>query len=274
MKKALIKIPVLGRIILFFYRIAVSYKYILTILSNYFRWLVFSKETTNYVYDLEEKNKIYLAALLSSITGKSINEIIVYIEEIESDDQLQKHIADKILKSSESIKTDNNIKFGRRIGWYALVRILKPKVVVETGIDKGLGSCVLAAALMRNKDEGSDGYYYGIDINPAAGFMFDGNYKNFGEIIYGDAIESLKKFNKEIDLFINDSDHSEDYEYNEYLTISNMLSERAVILGDNSHYSDKLYKYSKNNGREFLFFKEQPLKHWYPGAGIGISFKK
>ncbi len=24
----------------------------------------------------------------------------------------------------------------------------------------------------------------------------------------------------------------------------------------------------------FIFFKETPLNHWYPGAGIGISYKE
>ena len=39
--------------------------------------------------------------------------------------------------------------YGRRLGWYALVRALKPRTVVETGADKGLGSCVLAALRLR-----------------------------------------------------------------------------------------------------------------------------
>lgn len=30
--------------------------------------------------------------------------------------------------------------------------------------------------------------------------------------------------------------------------------------------------FSRQYGRSFLMFKEQPKDHWYPGAGIGISF--
>jgi hypothetical protein len=26
--------------------------------------------------------------------------------------------------------------------------------------------------------------------------------------------------------------------------------------------------------RNFLFFKEEPEEHWYPGAGIGIAFPR
>ena len=89
----------------------------------------------------------------------------------------------------------------------------------------------------------------------------------------GDSIESLKGLDEKIDIFINDSDHSADYEYNEYLTIKNKLSNDGIILGDNSHVTDKLLDFSIENDRKFLFFKEVPLHYWYPGGGIGISFK-
>ena len=114
----------------------------------------------------------------------------------------------------------------------------------------------------------------GTDINPLAGYLLSGDYANYGSILYGDSIESLKKFDDEIDLFINDSDHSEEYEAGEYKTIANMLSQHAVILGDNSHYTDKLLEFSLETNRHFVFFQEKPKNHWYPGAGIGISFNR
>jgi hypothetical protein len=30
----------------------------------------------------------------------------------------------------------------------------------------------------------------------------------------------------------------------------------------------------EENGRRFLFFKEEPAQHWYPGAGIGFSYPR
>ena len=62
------------------------------------------------------------------------------------------------------------------------------------------------------------------DINYEAGYLLDEKYKSVGEIIYGDSIVSLNKFDKKIDLFINDSDHSPSYEYQEYQTIKNKLN--------------------------------------------------
>ena len=167
---------------------------------------------------------------------------------------------------------DEDAKFAKRMGWYAFVRAMKPKVVVETGVDKGLGSCVITAAIKKNKEEGFDGYYYGTDINPKAGYLLSGEYSKYGEILYGDSIESLKKLDKTVDIFINDSDHSAAYEALEYETIKDKLTKDSIILGDNSHVTDKLLNFSNANGMKFIFFKEEPLNHWYPGAGIGVAY--
>lgn len=164
------------------------------------------------------------------------------------------------------------MSYGRRLGWYALVRALKPRTVVETGVDKGLGSCVLAAGLLRNRAEGHPGRYLGTDINPQAGWMFQGAYREAGEILYGDSIESLQRLEGPIDLFINDSDHSSEYEEREYACIALKLSPTAVVLGDNAFVTDKLYQFAVVTGRRFLFFSEKPADHWYPGAGIGAAW--
>jgi hypothetical protein len=82
---------------------------------------------------------------------------------------------------------------------------LKPGLVVETGVDKGLGSVVLASALRRNRAEGFPGEYLGNDINPHAGFLLQETYALGGCIAIGDSIEMLKKLEANIDLFINDS---------------------------------------------------------------------
>ena len=102
--------------------------------------------------------------------------------------------------------------------------------------------------------------------------MLSGKYKSVGKILYGDSIKSLQKFDKPIDLFINDSDHSADYEYNEYVTVKDLLTSNSILLGDNSRGSEKLATFSSENDRKFLYFPEQPKNHWYPGAGIGISY--
>lgn len=272
--KAVIAAPIIGRFLLIFYRANTAFKYFQKPLINLFKWLLISKEITNFTYDLEAINKRYLASLIAYITDEKIDVITTYIHEIEADLDLRTHIINAIAESDMAYIADKEVHLGRRVGWYAFVRALKPKIIVETGVDKGLGSCVLTAALKKNKQEGYEGWYYGTDINPKAGYLLSGDYANYGSILYGDSIESLKKFNAIIDLFINDSDHSPSYEAEEYEVVANKLSEQAVILGDNSHGTDKLLEFSLEADRHFVFFQEKPKEHWYPGAGIGISFKR
>ncbi len=236
------------------------------------KWGIHSREDTNYTYHLTEINMKYLADFISVVTNADKRQVLSYFEEADQDKELQKSILDAVDQSAFKHVADREVRFGRRLGWYAFARIMKPKTIVETGVDKGLGAILLCAALLRNKEEGYPGKYYGTDINPEAGYMLTGKYKETGEILYGDSIESLSQLQTPIDLFINDSDHSKDYEYNEYQTIRKLMTSQTIILGDNSHQSDKLALFSNETGRKFLFFREEPLDHWHPGGGMGISY--
>ena len=238
------------------------------------KWGFRSNEDTNFTYDLTESSINYLANTIEVVTGIDRKLITEYIREAQNDSVLKQHIVEATKKSPFRKFADLEIHFGKRLGWYAFARAIKPKIVVETGVDKGMGSVLLCAALLKNRSEGFDGHYFGTDINPDAGYLLSGKYREIGEILFGDSIESLSEIEQNIDLFINDSDHSADYEYKEYLTIEQKISDRSILLGDNAHGTDKLALFSNKTGRNFLFYKEEPLNHWYPGAGIGISFVK
>lgn len=274
MKYRIARIPIVGRILLTIYRATFALSYLCVPLAHFVSWLFASKEITNFTYHLEERNKRYLASMIGDILNMDVATIEQYIAEIEADDRLKRHIEAVTAKSKLAFMADKDVRFGKRVGWYAFARALKPHVVVESGIDKGLGACLLAAALKKNEADGYSGKYYGTDIDPKAGYLLCGEYAAFGTILYGDSIESLRKFQGTIDLFINDSDHSPDYEYQEYCTIADKLSKRSIVLGDNCHCTDRLWRFSMETGRQFIFFREEPTKHWYRGDGIGISFNR
>jgi len=248
--------------------------------SRYYRRRVFrivsttfrTGELSNFTYDLTSLNLNYLAHVVAIACGKPVTEILAYIDEIRHDTELHAFLNASLRRRGEPVAPDVASPFGRRIGWYAFVRAIKPEVVIETGVDRGHGSLVLCAGLLRNAAEGRPGRYYGTDIDTGAGWLLAGKYAEIGKILYGDSIESISKLDEPINLFINDSDHSADYEYREYQTIKPKLAPGAIILGDNAHGNDMLARFSDENGRHFLFFKEEPDRHWYPGAGIGISF--
>ncbi len=251
------------------HRARFGFSYFRDSLAKFFIWVFKDSEDSNFYYDLKSRNEEYLVSLIANITGETPPAVQRYVDEIKMNQELKLRIKSALAETD--YPADIDIRFGRRVGWYALIRILKPKLVIETGVDHGIGLSVICEALKLNRSEGFRGKYIGTDIDPLAGKLASPEYGDFAQIIYGDSIASLSNLTETIDLFINDSDHSAEYELSEYQTIIEKLSDRAVILGDNSHVTNKLLNFSNQNNRQFYFFKEEPLNHWYPGAGIGIS---
>jgi hypothetical protein len=258
-----------------FYR---QYHRLRTILSYYSKtlkrsasWIFARTETDNFYYSITESNLRDLVSAVSIVTGESPQVIERFIAEINSNNEISRQIADSW--SSDPAMSDATVGLARRVGWYAVVRSSKPRLVVETGVSHGVGALVICEALDRNSSEGFPGNYIGTDINPNAGNLLFPKFRKFGRILVGDSLKSLRELEEPIDIFINDSDHSSVYEGEEYRAISRLLSPNSIILGDNSHVTDELRNYSYATGRKYLFFAEKPKDHWYPGAGIGFSFK-
>jgi predicted O-methyltransferase YrrM len=232
-------------------------------------WVNQCTEASNFYYPLTEMNRQDLISTVAIVTGKPVAEIRAYLMELLEDEKLHDHLRGHLHSKHET--KDSLIAFGRREGWYLFIRALKPKLVVETGVHHGVGASLIAAALLKNREAGYQGQYLGTDINSSAGSLFCNEYASVGEIRFGDSISTLTKLESKIDIFINDSDHSAEYEMREYVTIRENLARRSLILGDNSHVTSCLREFAEQNKRPFLFFKEVPDSHWYPGGGIGIS---
>lgn len=236
------------------------------------RWGIDSREDTNFTYELTEGNLLYLAHTVAVVAKVDPQTVLTYIREAQTDEALRNYVLEKTKLSSYRRVADLRVEFGRRLGWYALVRLRKPAVVIETGVDKGLGAVLLCSALLRNRAEGSPGRYYGTDIALKAGYLLDGPYREVGQVLYGDSITSLRAFDQPIDLFISDSDHSAVYEHDEYRVVLPKLSADGLMLSDNAHITTVLAELSIEVGRKFVYYQETPKDHWYPGAGIGFSY--
>jgi predicted O-methyltransferase YrrM len=234
-------------------------------------WSYKKTEFSNYYYSLTPRNRKDLAFLISHICHEPLKNVEDYFFEIENDN-LVKEILIRFRDKQPELR-DSTMEIGRRIGWYALIRIRKPKFVVETGVHHGVGALVINSALHRNRKEGYHGEYLGTDINPNSGELIIHPFNEQCSVVIDDSIATLQSLVIPIDLFINDSDHSAEYEAAEYSSIEKKLSMDAMILGDNSHASDSLRRFSEKTNRHFIFFKEEPFNHFYSGAGIGISFK-
>jgi len=240
-------------------------------LDNLQKWSKLKTENYNFYYELTDRNLSDLTHLIASITNKSFQEIHGYMNELQNDAALRKHIS-SIFENDPEMR-DATVGFGRRYGWYAIIRAIKPKMVLETGVHQGVGAVLICRALILNSAEGSLGNYIGVDIDPKAGILLKDEYATKGEVIFSDAIQAIDALTEKIDMFISDSDHDNTYELMEYEHIRNKLAPGAIILADNSHATRALADFSLESHRNFIFFREEPQDHWYPGAGIGISFE-
>lgn len=269
--RRLARTPVLGPAALALRRTGIAAGHVARAAGAVGRWLATSREVTNFTYDLTARSREQLAAFVAHVAEVPLARAEALLEEIEGDETLREHVRAATAASPDRRMADPLPRYGRRLGWYALTRALRPRVVVEAGVDKGLGAVVFAAALERNSAEGAPGFYWGLDRNPAAGFLLGGPYARCGRVLIGDAIELLKEIDG-IGLFLHDSDHSAAYEAREYETLEGRLAEGALVLSDNAHVTPALYEFARRSGRRYLFFAEQPRGHWTPGAGIGAAF--
>ena len=264
--KALVLNSKLRQLVLFLYRVFLILRNLFKTLQVSLVWLLKRREFTNFTYDLQPTNKEYLAWFVANACNVSVTEILGYFDEIESNVILQTELAIRMESNRHGKEFAGHSPWGRRIGWYAIARATKPNLIVESGTEKGLGSVILSEALLQN----GSGRLITIDNDPYSGWLIQGRHLHNTEQIIKSSLSVIKEIDQ-IDLFIHDSDHSQNYESKEYELVQSCLSKQGYVLSDNSHVTNSLSNWSLINGRNFMYFSEQPLNHWYPGAGIGIS---
>jgi predicted O-methyltransferase YrrM len=234
-------------------------------------WLVRSREHVHYTYDLEPLNLEHLAWFVATATGTPAETVRGYLMELQEDAELRSVIAEGLARSERSASTDKVVRYGRRIGWYAFVRALRPEFVVETGTNRGLGSAVIAAALKRN----GRGRLATVDIDDRSGELILPPYDQVVEHVVGDSLDFLAgpvARRQPIDLLFVDTGYTPEHERAELAAVTPLLAPHAVVLATKTYMWRELSRWAEEQQREFLHFGEQPHNHWYRGVGIGASF--
>ncbi|MGW5670119.1 class I SAM-dependent methyltransferase [Micromonospora sp. NPDC003776] len=243
------------------------------VLGTSARWLLTSREHHNYTYDLTKLSRQHLAWFVSVSCDVPVRQVRDWFAELEGDDRLRGHIEAATAAASRRGLADRHVRYARRIGWYAIVRARRPAHVVETGVDKGLGSCVLAAALLRNAADGHPGRLTSLDINPEAGYLARATpWADVVDLVIGDSVASIAALDRPVDLFLHDSDHSRVHEQREFEEVEAKLAPGAMLLTDNVTATNVLAEHAERTGRRFLAYRETPVRHWYPGDGIGVAW--
>lgn len=148
---------------------------------------------------------------------------------------------------------------------YVICRIIKPEIVVETGVADGFSSSFILRALEENKD----GHLYSIDLpnqkgqeiklDKNTGWIIPDNLRKRWDLILGsssDKLSPLLEKLKTIDAFYHDSDHSYQnmiYEFNVALPY---LKEDGIIISDDITDNRSFNDFCKTvNGKNLELFK-------------------
>ena len=230
-------------------------------------WLFTRTEFANYAYPISQRNRNHFAWFVAEACRTPVDEVLSYFDEIESNADLRRALEASAVSLGRRRELDREFSLGRRLSWYAAVRIKRPTLVIETGTEKGFGSAVIAAALTRN----GEGRLVTIDIEPSAGGLLGGTMENVVTQVTMDSVTYIQGIGEPIDLLILDSDRSAEHEQAELDSATPHLSPNAIVISDNCHVTDVLANWSRSIDRRFLYCHERPEGHRYSGVGTGIS---
>jgi predicted O-methyltransferase YrrM len=233
------------------------------------RFVLFDQETSNFTYEIANRAELVAALALALQAPKE--SIEAFVREVDEDVDLAQRLESK-LKGRYGRRC--RVHFGRRLGWYAAVRWLKPLTVIETGTADGLGTAILARALARNTSDGFPGELVSFDLDPTAGWLLDDELARLSRIVIGDVRQTLPREleGRTVELFVHDSLHTYEHERFELEMIHTHAAEGGVTaISDNAHATTALADFAAEVGAAFALFREQPVDHFYPGAALGIA---
>lgn len=205
--------------------------------------------------------------------------MLSFYVEIENDHQFLNDISQKIEENKDfkvrlpglftRAPIDNPDWFGlQRITLYCLTRLLRPELVVETGVYYGGNSAFILSALNRN----GKGELVAIDLPQSTmtsaelserhpwvgdselyqsgykpGFIIPNNLRTRLNLVIGDSKQVLKGLGPGIDLFVHDSEHTVSNVTSELDTIWNRMSSKGVVLVDDIDWSNGFFSFVVRN---------------------------
>jgi len=232
------------------------------------QYVLRGKEVDNFTYEIANRDE--LSTMISSMLAVGLERVSERIAEIDSDDEFARSLNDLLARRSDR---PSEMPLGRRVGWYAVTRILRPSIVVETGVHDGLGSAVLLRALERNAADGAPGRLVSFDVRSDVGWLVPDALRTFWTLVTGDSVTGIRDSCEAgtVGLFVHDSLHTYEHEHAELSAVIHAMQRPSALISDNAHATTALEDFCASRDIPFARFLERPVGTWYPGSGLGLG---
>lgn len=254
---------------------------------------------------------------LAKYLQSDADELVGYYKELLDDKRLLDGVNDCIVNAVENFGFTKGL-FGKgtvdSIDWFAyqrvliyvLVRHLKPKHLLETGVYYGGNTVFLLAAVNKNQcgtlhsidlpdskiraisnvNDGKhdtlarhslvgDSELYDESLSP--GFIIPDYLKDQWDFIEGNSVEVIPSMNYQFDFYIHDSDHSFRFLNREISAAMKKMNEDAIVIVDDLNWSNAFFKFcvewelyplfATDNGKDSLMVRTGIVKLDHPNNG-------
>lgn len=139
---------------------------------------------------------------------------------------------------------------------YSMVRLFRPKKILETGVANGHSTFYILHALKRN----GVGELHSTDVSNDVGKLVDEDETSNWHLHILDTKRPKSSFRDELDkigklnLFIHDSNHNYYWQYLEYSYVYEFLIQNSILCSDDVDWSNAFSDFSQKVGARPLFF--------------------
>jgi predicted O-methyltransferase YrrM len=235
-------------------------KYVTTLFYDNLRTLALALRhpigATRYLYIFIREATVNKTSKICKFLNASPATVTKLFQELDKSDlnaTIKKRIADQVGLPLGGMTTT-----GRGPVLYVICRLLKPKIVVETGVASGVSSTYILHALHKN----AEGKLYSIDFpNPGdklpTGWLVPDNLRDRWRLIFGKSSDKLPTLLNEVtqvDIFLHDSDHSYENMMYEFEIAWPYIRKGGLLLSDDTHMNTSFFDFSTEVGRKALRF--------------------
>jgi predicted O-methyltransferase YrrM len=232
------------------------------------RFVLLDPEPHNFTWEVDNRGE--LEAWVSEVSGCDAETARRLVQEAEDDAVLNARL--RSATKGRWLWTKARPPFGKRFGWYALARVLHPRLIVETGVHDGLGSLLLLRALERNAEEGYEGRLISFDVNPAAGWLVADHARwEFRREASQDGLSAVLARGADVDMFIYDGWHSYEHEEAELQQVARHLAPNGVLLSDDAHVTGAIADVCAAHELRYFAVEVRPKNHFDTGTVLAAG---